>query len=163
MINEDAKAGQKLVEAASHTEFEFDYLRNALYFKGEVIHLSPHESDILRVLLNHRARPILLGTLIQRVYGVNEPDQAAASIRVAIHNLRKKIQVTGMTIKAQPRLGYEIDAAMIPELNRRIYDQILLVLNRTLAAGERDISAHLQAALNIAEVRREKWATAPLH
>jgi len=156
MTKATARTSQRLVDAVAHQEFEFDYLRNALYFRGQVIHLSPHESDVLRVLLNHRARPVSVNTLIQRVYGVNEPDQAAASIRVAVYNLRKKIQPTGMVIKAQPRLGYEIDATAIPELNRRISDQILLVLNHAKAANEREISFHLQAALDVAEMRREK-------
>jgi hypothetical protein len=65
-----------------------------------------------------------------------------------------------MVIRAQPGLGYEIDASMIPELNRRICDQILLVLNRARAAGEREIAAHLQAALAVAELKREKWLAA---
>ena len=157
------KSAQRLSDATGHPEFEFDYLRNVLYFKGKAIHLSPQQSDILRVLLNHRARPISLGTLIQRVYGITEPDQAAASIRVAIHALRKKIEVTGMIIRAQRGLGYEIDASEIPELNRRICDQILLVLNRALAANEREISGHLQAALAVAEIRRESWIAATQH
>jgi DNA-binding winged helix-turn-helix (wHTH) protein len=148
---------RKLVEAASHTGFEFDYDRNVIFFRGTVIHLSPHEADILQVLLSNRVRPTPIGTLIQRVYGACEPDSAATSIRVAVHSLRKKIEVTGMEIRAEPRVGYEIDASCIPELNRRLTDKIRVALDIARSSEEREIATHLQAALAMAEARRVRW------
>jgi len=138
-------------------EFDFDYNRNSVVYNGKVIKLSPHEADILRVLLNNRARPTPIGTLIQRVYGANEPDAAAVSIRVAIHSLRKKVKETGMTIRAEAKVGYEINAEDLPELNRRLHDRILIALNVARANEEHDIAEHLQTALELAEARREKW------
>ncbi|MDB5393181.1 MAG: Transcriptional regulator [Rhodospirillales bacterium] len=137
--------------------FEFDYIHNKIYYNGIIIRLSPHESDILRVLLNNRARPTPVDTLIRMVYGYNEPDTAAASIRVALHSLRKKIQVTGMTIRAQSGVGYEIDASAIPELNRRLSDRILLALNLARATNEIEISHFLELALKVSEESRKKW------
>lgn len=148
---------RKLVEAATHSGFEFDYDRNVIFFKGDVIHLSPHEADILQVLLNNRARPTPIGTLIQRVYGACEPDSAATSIRVAVHSLRKKIEVTGMEIRAEPRVGYEIDASRIPELNRRLTDKIRIALELARDTQEQDIANHLQVALAMAEAKRIRW------
>lgn len=138
-------------------EFDFDYNRNSIIYRGKVIKLSPHEADILRVLLNNRARPTPIGTLIQRVYGANEPDAAAVSIRVAIHSLRKKVQETGMKIRAEAKVGYEIEADSIPELNRRLHDKILMALNIACANEEHEIAEHLRAALDLAMVKREKW------
>ena len=108
------------------------------------------------MLLNNRARPTPIGSLIQKVYGANEPDAAAVSIRVAIHSLRKKIQPTGMVIKAEPRVGYEIDASHIPELNRRLPDKILMALNLALATGELEIAKFLEAALGLARKQTPK-------
>lgn len=150
-------ARQRLVEEASHHGFEFDYNHNVVYFAGKVIHLSPHEADILQVLLNNRARTTPLGTLIQRVYGSSEPDTAAVSIRVSVHSLRKKLCDTGIKIKAEPRVGYEIDASAIPELNRRLSDKILIALNMAKAAGENEIAERLQLAYDMAEARRRQW------
>ena len=147
----------KMVNLASHDGFEFDYNHNVIFFGGKVIRLSPHEADILRVLLGNRARPTPIGVLIQRVYGANEPDAAAVSIRVAIHSLRKKIQETGMSIRAEPKVGYEIEASHIPELNRRLNDKILMALNLARSTDEHEIAAHLETALNLAEAKREKW------
>ncbi len=150
---------QKIIEKASHDSFEFDYEHNVIFYRGAVIYLAPLEADILRVLLNNRARPTPMGVLIRRVYGGSEPDSAAVSIRVAIHSLRKKIQATGMSIRAKPRIGYEIDASAIPELNRRLSDKILLALNLARSTGEPEIAAFLETALNIAEKKREDLAT----
>ncbi len=147
----------KMVNTASHDGFEFDYNHNVIFYGGKVIRLSPHEADILRVLLNNRARPTPIGVLIQRVYGANEPDAAAVSIRVAIHSLRKKIQETGMSIRAEPKVGYEIEAAHIPELNRRLNDKILIALNLARSTEEHEIASHLEIALNMAEAKRQKW------
>ena len=154
-------AHRGLVEAAQHDGFEFDYEHNTILFHSNVITISPDELDILRVLLNNRARPTPMGTLIQKVYGGCEPDAAAASIRVALHSLRKKIEVTGMKIKVAPRDGYEIEANHIPELNRRLPDKILIALNLALATGEEEIARLLRAALNMAEAKRQKWANQP--
>jgi DNA-binding winged helix-turn-helix (wHTH) protein len=145
------------VQAAEHDGFEFDYNHNFILYYCKIISLSPHETDILRVLLNNRARPTPIGTLIQRVYGAREPDAAAVSIRVAIHSLRKKIRETGMSIKAEPKIGYEIEASHIPELNRRLVDKILIALNVARSTDEPEVAGHLEVALNIAESKRQKW------
>ena len=123
-----------------------------------MIGLSPHEADILRVLLNNRARATPIGMLIQKVYGGSEPDAAAVSIRVAIHTLRKKIRPTGISIKVEPKVGYEIEASHIPELNRRLSDKILLALNLAQSTGENEVAGHLKAALELAEAKRQKWS-----
>src|SRR5271155_320680 len=150
-------AQQRLAETASHQGFEFDYNHNVVYFKGEGIHLSPHEADILQVLLNNRARATPLGVLIQQVYGSSEPETAAVSIRVSVHSLRKKLIDTGIKIKAEPRVGYEIDAGAVPGLNRRLSDKILLALNTAKASGERELVTLLQSAYDMAEARRRQW------
>jgi len=152
-----AKMINRIVQSASHPDFEFDYNHNVILHKGLVINLSPHESDILRVLLNNRARPTSVSVLIQRVYGMNEPDAAAVSIRVAIHSLRKKIAPTGMQTRSEAKLGYEIDASHIPELNRRLPDKILLALNVAKDKGENEIAKLLQSALELAEEKRRHW------
>jgi DNA-binding winged helix-turn-helix (wHTH) protein len=157
----DLKAERRLQDPSGRNGFEFDYLRNVVSFQGKIIHLSPHESDVLRVLLNHRARPTPIGMMITKVYGSREPDTAAASIRVAIHSLRKKVASTGLTIRATPGLGYEVDAEALPELNRRLSDKILLALNHARASGEREMIKHLQAALCIADARRQHWENLP--
>jgi DNA-binding winged helix-turn-helix (wHTH) protein len=150
-------ARSKLVECANHQGFEFDYNHNVVFFNGKVIHLSPHEADILQVLLNNRARATPLDVLIQQVYGLEEPETAAVSIRVSIHSLRKKIQETGIKIRAEARVGYEVDATVVPDLNRRLSDIVLMALNMAKASDERDIVERLQLVYDIAEAKRRQW------
>lgn len=153
-------ARQRIAEKAGHQDFEFDYSHNVVYFKGDGIHLTPHEADLLQILLNNRARTTPLGVLIQKVYGASEPPTASVSIRVAMHSLRKKLRDTGIKIKAEPRVGYEIDAEALPELNRGLSDKILIAINTAKAAGENAIAARLQAAYDMAETHRRKWRAA---
>jgi DNA-binding winged helix-turn-helix (wHTH) protein len=148
---------RKMVSVASHDGFEFDYNHNVIFFGGKVINLSPHEADVLHVLLNNRARPTPTGILIQKVYGASEPDAAAVSIRVAIHSLRKKIKETGMSIHAEPNVGYEIDVSRVPELNRNLNDKILSALNVARSSDEVEIAGFLELALNLTETKRLKW------
>jgi DNA-binding winged helix-turn-helix (wHTH) protein len=136
--------------------FEFDYNHNVVLYGRQSVRLSPHESDILHVLLGRRGQITPMGTLIQRVYGFREPDAAATSIRVTIHSLRKKITPIGMGINCVPGVGYEIDASRIPELNQRLTDKIILALNVAQANDEMEIARCLQEALSLAETRRTK-------
>jgi DNA-binding winged helix-turn-helix (wHTH) protein len=154
------RAQQRIAEEPGHQDFEFDYARNVVHFKGNGIHLTPHEADILHILLNNRARTTPLEVLIQKVYGSTEPRTAPASMRVAMHSLRKKLRDTGLKIKAEARVGYEIDAAAFPELNRPLSDKILIAINTAKAAGEDAIVKQLQAAYDMAEARRRKWRAA---
>ncbi|MDB5394099.1 MAG: Transcriptional regulatory protein terminal [Rhodospirillales bacterium] len=147
---------RKIVDSAAHGGFEFDYNHNTIFFNWTIIHLTPHESDILQVLLGNRSRPTSMEVLIQKVYGMREPNSAAVSIRVAVHSLRKKILVTGIEIRAEPRIGYEINASAVPELNRRLSDKILMALNLAQSSGEKAIAEYLEAALTLAEKSRQK-------
>jgi len=147
---------RKIVAPPDHHDFEFDRNRNVIFFDGDVIYLTPHEADILSVLLDNRERPTPIEVLIQRLYGDREPGAAAVSIRVAVHLLRKKILHTGMNIRAESRVGYEIDASAVPELNRSLSDHILSALNLALAADEREIAERLKALHDLAEAKREK-------
>ncbi len=152
--------GRANIEPADHNGFEFDLNHNVIYSKGRAISLSPHESEILHVLLNNRAYPTPIRELIKRVYGTAEPDAAAGSIRVAIHSLRKKIIGTGLAISAKPRVGYEIDASSIPELNNRLSDRILIALNIARSRNEDEIVQYLRRAYDLAETNRRKWLEA---
>lgn len=141
----------KLLDCVPHQRFEFDYNRNAIFFQSKLIKLSPHEADILHLLLLNRSRVVPLGTLIERVYGATEPETAPVSIRVAVHSLRKKLAETGIKIRAEARVGYEIDVESVPEMNLGLKDKVLSALNVAKAAGQRDIADRLQAVLHIVE------------
>ena len=136
-----------LVSNSPHQRFAFDYNRNIVFFRSNVIHLSPHEADILQLLLKNRARVTPLAVLIRQVYGMTEPNTAATSIRVAIHSLRKKLAITGIKIRAEARVGYEIDVGDVPELDLGLSEKIFSAFNVAQALGTPEIAGRLQAML----------------
>jgi DNA-binding winged helix-turn-helix (wHTH) protein len=152
------KNDNQLFDEAGYKGFEFDYNRNVIFDHGQVIRLAPHEADVLQTLLINRGRPTPMTTLIQRIYGVREPDAAAVSIRVAMHSLRKKIKSTGLNIRTEPSVGYEIDASRVPELNRRLTDKILMALNLAQSTQETEVVRYLEEALSLAERKRSAAA-----
>jgi DNA-binding winged helix-turn-helix (wHTH) protein len=147
------RARLKLVDCTPSHRFEFDYNRNVVYFHSSQIRLSPHEADILHLLLLNRPRVVPLGVLIEQVYGATEPETAPVSIRVAVHSLRKKLLETGIRIRAIARVGYEIDVDSVPEMSLGLKNKILSALNVAKAAGDNDIADRLQAVLQLMEAR----------
>jgi DNA-binding winged helix-turn-helix (wHTH) protein len=147
------RARLKLVDFVPRRRFEFDYNRNVVFFESRQIRLSPHEADILHLLLLNRPRVVPLGVLIEQVYGASEPETAPVSIRVAVHSLRKKLAETGIRIRAIARVGYEIDVDDVPEMSLGLKNRILSALNVAKAAGESDIADRLQAVLQLVESR----------
>lgn len=91
--------------------------RNAIFFQSKLIKLSPHQADIVHLLLLKHSRVVRLGTLIERVYGATEPEIAPVPIRVAVHALRRKLAETGIKILAEARVGHEIDGDSVSGMN----------------------------------------------
>ncbi len=152
---------RRTAETASHRSFEFDHINNQIIYKRKVVRLSPHEADILRALLSNLAHPTSVDTLIHHVYGADQPQTAAISIRVAISSLRKKIFAAGMSIRPEHGVGYKIEAPHIPELNRRLSDKIGMALNLARETEEVEIAEHLEAAFAIAAIKRQRWNKPP--
>lgn len=117
---------------AAHKGFEVDNSRRVIFDHGRVILLAPHEANILQLLVTNRGRLTPMDTLTSHVCGNREMDTAAISVRVAIHSLRKKIKSTGLAIRAEPSVGYELDASRVLELNQRLTDKMLMELNAVL-------------------------------
>ena len=93
---------------------------------------------------------------IARMLGVHESTISRKVDKLA-KSLRKKILATGMRIQVEPRVGYEIEASHIPELNRRLSDKIVIALNLARSTDEQEVASYLETALKLAEINREKW------
>jgi two-component system, OmpR family, KDP operon response regulator KdpE len=72
-------------------ELNFDFDRRLIVVRGNRIHLTPKEFDVLRLLVIHQGKPLAHKTILQTVWG---PDYAAETeyLRVLINQLRKKIE-----------------------------------------------------------------------
>ena len=95
------RATHQVKQHVSSTGFVFNYGQNVIKVRGKAIRLSPHEADILHILLSAGGDATPLTALIEKVYGSFEPVSAEGSIRVAIHSLRRKLQRSDAQIKTQ--------------------------------------------------------------
>jgi two-component system KDP operon response regulator KdpE len=90
------------------SELSIDIERRILDVRGQRVHLSPKEFDVLRTLMMQEGKPLTHKRLLQTVWG---PDYAeeTENLRVVINQLRKKIErdpAHPCYIVTEPWLGY---------------------------------------------------------
>ena len=147
---------KKIVGSIGERSFEFDVAGNAVRTQGKSIALQPIETHVLRTLLNGRGQ-LTTATSLARA---RREAGSAAAVREAIASLKRKLAGTGLEIKAKARLGYEIDAFQVPELNRRLSDRILLAMNQAAAAGKTAVVDQLHVAWELAKESERQWLEA---
>ncbi len=90
---------------------EVDLPARVVKRKGEEVHLTPKEFDLLRVLLRNRGRMMTHRSLLTEVWG---PGYAGDTqiLRTHIANLRRKIESDGESryIRTDPGVGYRFAA-----------------------------------------------------
>jgi two-component system, OmpR family, KDP operon response regulator KdpE len=90
------------------SELSIDIERRIVDVRGQRVHLSPKEFDVLRTLMMQEGKPLTHKRLLQTVWG---PDYAeeTENLRVVINQLRKKIErdpAHPSYIVTEPWLGY---------------------------------------------------------
>jgi two-component system, OmpR family, KDP operon response regulator KdpE len=76
--------------------------------RGNRVHLSPKEFDVLRALLIQQGKPLTHRRLLQIVWGPDHAEQTE-NLRVVINQLRKKIEKDPAHphyVLTEPWLGY---------------------------------------------------------
>jgi len=136
--------------------FEFDIAGNVIRVEGRSIELKPIETRILRILLNNRGQLTTTRSLARARSGGAEAPSAAA-IHDTLASLRRKLAGTGLEIKTNQRVGFEIHAFKVPELNRRLSDKILLAMNQALESGNKSIIEQLHVAWDLARESERLW------
>ena len=92
-------------------EVEIDLLRRRVSRRGEEVHLTPTEYDLLRVLVQEAGRVMTHGHLLRSVMGRGYED-ANGTLRVHVASLRKKLEADPSRpriIKTEPGVGYRVD------------------------------------------------------
>lgn len=85
---------------------ELDPARLAVVWRGKPLDLPRREFALLRLLMEHRGRPISRESAQQRLYGWDE-DVASNALDVHIHALRKKLDPA--LIRTLRGIGYALD------------------------------------------------------
>jgi two-component system, OmpR family, KDP operon response regulator KdpE len=89
-------------------ELTADLEKRMIDVRGERVHLSPKEFDVLRLLVIQQGKPLTHKRVLQTVWGPDHGEETE-NLRVVINQLRKKIEkdpVHPRYILTEPWLGY---------------------------------------------------------
>ncbi len=94
-------------------ELKIDFENRAVTARGEAVHLTPKEFDLLRQLVANQGKPLSHRRLLQAVWGPDYGDETEY-LRVTINQLRKKIEPDPTHPKyvlTEPWIGYRFVVA----------------------------------------------------
>src|SRR5712671_2458096 len=83
--------------------------------RGERVHLSPKEFDVLRLLITQQGKPLSHKKLLQTIWGPDHGEETE-NLRVVINQLRKKIEkdpTRPRYILTEPWLGYRFQLPIV--------------------------------------------------
>jgi two-component system KDP operon response regulator KdpE len=89
-------------------EFTIDLENRLVQVRGERVHLTPKEFDVLKILVLHEGKPLTHARILQAVWGP-EYREDTENLRVVINQLRKKLEQDGLLAKmilTEPWVGY---------------------------------------------------------
>jgi two-component system KDP operon response regulator KdpE len=100
-------SGEPLPKIES-AELSIDIEKRIVDVRGQRVHLSPKEFDVLRTLVVQEGKPLTHKRLLQTVWGPDHAEETE-NLRVVINQLRKKIErdpAQPRYILTEPWLGY---------------------------------------------------------
>jgi two-component system KDP operon response regulator KdpE len=89
-------------------ELTLDFERRQLRVRGEEVHLTPKEFDVLKHLIANQGKPLSHRRILQSVWGPDYGEETE-NLRVVINQLRKKIEsdpAHPKFIRTEPWVGY---------------------------------------------------------
>jgi two-component system KDP operon response regulator KdpE len=101
-------------------ELSVDLEKRMINVRGERVHLSPKEFDVLRLLVIQQGKPLTHKRVLQVVWGPDHAEQTE-NLRVVINQLRKKIEkdpAHPCYILTEPWLGYRFQFPSITSEKR---------------------------------------------
>jgi two-component system KDP operon response regulator KdpE len=103
--------GENIISSA---ELDLDFEKRSIIVRGNAVHLTPKEFELLRQLAINRGEPVTHRRLLQAVWGPDYGEETE-SLRVVINQLRKKIESDPRKpqfILTEPWVGYRF---VLPE------------------------------------------------
>jgi two-component system KDP operon response regulator KdpE len=89
-------------------DLNIDFEAREITVRGQIVHLTPKEYDVLKYLIGNQGKPLAHRRLLQAVWGPDYGDETE-NLRVVINQLRKKIEVNPARPKfilTEPWIGY---------------------------------------------------------
>ena len=93
-------------------ELKMDFESRMLTVRGEEIHLTPKEFEVLKYLIVNQGKPLTHRRILQSVWGPDYGEETE-NLRVVINQLRKKIEsdpAHPKYIRTEPWVGYRFQA-----------------------------------------------------
>jgi two-component system, OmpR family, KDP operon response regulator KdpE len=100
------------IPAFSSAELDIDFEARKVIVRGDLVHLTPKEYDVLKHLVASCGKPLTHRRLLQSAWGPDYGDETE-SLRVVINQLRKKIETNPARPKyilTEPWIGYRFQA-----------------------------------------------------
>ncbi len=96
-------------------DFVFDAAAHTASLRGQSLHLTPKEFDLLGLLLQNADRVMTHKVLLKAIWGPAGEGQPEY-LRVLVGQLRKKLEGTGQRhIVSEPWVGYRLQTEILPE------------------------------------------------
>ena len=95
-------------------DFEIDLSAHTVFLKGQEIHLTPKEFELLTFLVKNQGKVLTHRTLLGAVWGGNFTEQTEY-LRVFVGNFRKKIEPETSApkyIQTEPWIGYRFNPSI---------------------------------------------------
>lgn len=108
------RAGMPPPADATHLsvgDFEVDLDKRSVKVRGEEVHLTPKEFELLTYMINHPGKVLTHRTLLAAIWGGNSTEQPEY-LRVFVNHLRKKLEPEGGSAKyivTEPWVGYRFE------------------------------------------------------
>jgi len=96
-------------------QLSVDLGRRIVDVRGQRVHLSPKEFDVLRLLIIQQGKPLTHKKLLQTIWGPDHGEETE-NLRVVINQLRKKIEkdpTRPRYILTEPWLGYRFQLPIV--------------------------------------------------
>ena len=92
---------------------ELDPVRREVHAAGELVHLTPREYELLKVILSHQGRVLTKARLLRAVWGLAYAEESTY-LHVYVNRLRRKlsaaaagVSIDGL-IETEPGIGYRV-------------------------------------------------------
>jgi len=93
-------------------ELKMDFESRQLTVRGQEVHLTPKEFDVLKYLIANQGKPLTHRRILQSVWGPDYGEETE-NLRVVINQLRKKIETDPARpkyIRTEPWVGYRFQS-----------------------------------------------------
>lgn len=105
------RSAETPVQKIQFPELTIDFEKRTVKVRGERVHLTPREFEVLRALAIQQGKPVTHEKLVQTVWGPDHGEDTE-NLRVVIKQLRKKLEknpANPRLILTEPWTGYRLD------------------------------------------------------